>query len=51
VLSLRQEAAVGLGSTSAAVVGVKASVGVLNNVDNVLAVPSHSLVSHGVGIA
>jgi len=51
VLSLRQEAAVRLGTPSAAVVGIKAGVGVLNDVHNVLAVPGHSLVSHGVRIA
>jgi len=46
VLALRQETAVGFGTASGAIVGIKGLVGVLNNFNNVLAVSSLSLVSH-----
>lgn len=51
VLSLRQETTIRFSSTRTAVVGVEALVGVLNHIHYVLAVPSLSLVSHGVRIA
>lgn len=51
VLTLRQETAVGFGTTSRAIVGIKGLIGVLNDFDYVLAVSGLTLVSHRVRVA